>query len=63
MEQFPLKQTGDYQKDFYTSKAVRKFHMESGRKRRKVIMSGPLPLIGDTEEKGDDTGLEILPGE
>ena len=63
MEQFSLKQTGDYEKDFYTSKAVRKIHTESGRKGRKVIMSGPLPLVGDTEEREDDTGSEILPGE
>ena len=37
--------------------------MESRRKAIKVIMSGPLPLKCDTEEKEDYTGSESHPGE
>ena len=47
------KLTGDWQKYSYISKPVRKIHTESGKKRRHEIKSVPLPLKGDSEEKGD----------
>ena len=47
------KLTGDCQKYSYISKAVRKIHTESGKKRRHEIKSVPVPLKGDSEEKRD----------
>ena len=49
---FYWKLAGDWQKGSYTTMAVRKIHMELGRKRR-VFGAGPVPLKGDSEEKGD----------
>ena len=49
------KLTGNWQKDSCTTKAIRKIHMELGRKGRKAIRSGPMPLGGDSEEKGEHT--------
>ena len=50
------KPTGDRQKDFYKTKAVRKMQMELGRNRREVIRSGLVPRGGDSEGEGDYTG-------
>lgn len=36
-----------------TKKGIRKSYTELGRKEREAIRSGPVPLGGDTEEKGD----------
>lgn len=43
----------DWQKDSYTTKAVRKIHTKLSRKGREVITSGPVPLGEDGEEKED----------
>ena len=45
--------TGHWQKDSCTTKTVRKIHKELSRKGREVIRLGPVPLRGDSEEKGD----------
>ena len=50
------KLTGDRQKDFYKTKAVRKLQMELGRNGRGVIRLGLVPLGGDSEGEGDYTG-------
>ena len=50
------KLTGAWQKESWTTKAVRKSHMELGRKGREAICLGPVPLGGDSEEEGDYTG-------
>lgn len=47
------KLTEGWQKFSYTTKAVRKIHIKLSRKEREVTRSGPLPLRGDSEEKGD----------
>ena len=55
VEQFSLKMNWKlaerlpYKKDY-------KIHMESGRKGKDMIRSGPVPLKGDTEEKRDYIG-------
>ena len=46
----------------HTTKAVRKIHTDSGRKRREAIKSGIVTLGGDTEKEGDYMDSEILPG-
>lgn len=53
MEQFSLKTNSKLQ-DSCTNKAVRKSHMESAKKEREAIRSGPVSL-------GEDP--EICPGE
>ena len=40
----------------YTTRTVRKFHMESGRKGREVIRSRPISPGQGTKEKGNYTG-------
>ena len=52
--------TGNWQKDPCTTKAVRKIHTCLGRKGRKVIGSGPVPLGEDSEETGNYTGGHLL---
>lgn len=47
---------GNWQKDFYTTKAVRKMHILKGRMGIEVIELGPVPLGGNLEEKGDFLG-------
>ena len=44
-----------------TAKALRKIHMESGRKGREAIRSGPVLLGGDIEKEEIYLGSEILP--
>ena len=44
---------GNLPKDFCTTKTVRKIHMESGRKGKEVIKSGPVLLGGNSKEKGE----------
>ena len=61
MKQFLLKQTEDWQKT-YTMKTVRKTHKELSRKGREVIRLRSIPLGGDTKEKRDYKGSEIIPG-
>ena len=46
------KLTENWQKDSCTAMVVRKTHMQSGKKRRRVIRSGPVRLGGNSEEKG-----------
>ena len=46
------------QKDFCTTKTVRKIHTESGRKGREVIRSGAVLLGGGSEEKGGYVGRD-----
>lgn len=48
MEQFSLKTNSKLQ-DSCTKKAVRKSHMESGKKEREAIRSGPVSLGEDPE--------------
>lgn len=50
------KLTGHWQKDSCTTRAVRKNHMESGRKGRETTGSGPEALGKDSEEKGGCMG-------
>ena len=52
--------TGNWQKDPCTTKAVRKIHTCLGRKGRKVIGSGPVPLGEDSEETGNYTSGHLL---
>lgn len=52
-EQLSLETTGNWQKDSCATKAVRKIYVEFCSKVREVIWSGPMPLRGDSEEKGD----------
>ena len=52
MENPHWKLTGDWQEDYYTTKAVRKIHGKSGRKGREKIMSGPVPLEGGLRSRG-----------
>ena len=52
--------TGNWQKESCTTKAVRKIHTCLGRKERKVIGSGPVPLGEDSEETGNYTGEHLL---
>ena len=55
--EFSLKTDWSYwQKDFCTTKAVRKIHTELHRKGRKEIRLGPMPLGRDWEVKESDTG-------
>ena len=44
-------------------KAVKMIHTESTRKGREAIRLRPAPLGGGTEDEGDCTGSEVLPGE
>lgn len=41
---YQWKLIGDWQKDSYTTEAIRKIHTELGSKGRKAIGSGPMPL-------------------
>lgn len=50
--------TGNWKKDSYTTKAVRKTHMELGRNGREVIGLGPVPLRGNSVEKEDHMGKD-----
>lgn len=56
------RQTGNKQKDSYTSKVVINIHRMSSRKEREAIRSGLAPLGGDTEE-GDYMDSIVLPGD
>ena len=47
--------TGNWQKDFFITRAVRKSHRKSDRKARKVNRLGPVPLGGGSEEKDEST--------
>lgn len=55
--------TGNWQKDSYTTKAVRIIHIyththtQSDRTRRKVTKSGPVLLGRDSQEKGEYMGV------
>ena len=55
--------TGNWQKDSYTTKAVRIIHIyththtQSDRTRRKATKSGPVLLGRDSQEKGDYVGV------
>ena len=51
------KLTGNWQKDSCTTKALRKIHTQLSRRGRKVIWLGSVPLGGDSEERGDCTGV------
>lgn len=59
MEKFHWKRIGSWQKDSCTTKTIRNIHTESGREGREAIRSEPLPLGGDSEEKGDNTGGDL----
>lgn len=50
------KLTENWQKDSCTAMVVRKTHMQSCKKRRKVIRSGTVHLGGNSEEKGRKHG-------
>ena len=51
---------GDWEKDSWTTKALRNIHMKSSRK--KSVRSGPVPWEG-TQKKREITWAEILPRE
>lgn len=52
----------NWHKYCYINKAVRKIATQLARKGKEVIRSGLVPLGGDSEENGDNTGGH-LPGE
>ena len=63
VEYFHWKQKEDWQKNSYTTKSIRNIHTEPSRDGSEVIRSEPAQLEGDTQEEGDYTCSEILPGE
>lgn len=60
VEQLSLKTNWNWQKDSCTTKAVRKIHLELGRKGREGSGLGPVPLGRDSKEEGYYMGRDLL---